>query len=1035
MATYVPGSETYLPDIKPFTPDYKFLSAVLDVRQDKYNTNWQATNNVYNKVVFADMLRKDTNEQREQYVNNLAPSLEKISGMDLSLAQNAQSAKAVFAPFFEDKLIVKDMVKTANYRKEMSHAERLLASPDPNVNGQYWRDGVSALQYRMEDFINMDADAAINTPLYKYVPNVNLFKLSEEILGGLEPPLSITYDVESPTGEWIITKKNGEAVVGPALQILRNRLATDGRVIQAYQTKAYVAGRDFAAAGMQAGDFNSVEEGQNAWAQATISNIEFNNEQRLKEGALNLENQRAVNVRWSNYKKQYGIVPGSTEDEIMTDQLTAYEATKLELENQMEVKRTIDTPSNNLETTLNRAYQLLMMTNMNSDMIKAAEAFSMRDMESTIRESKFEIQKRKFANDKALLQMKFDNDAKIKAAEEAEEEEGAELREVLNLNSSEINPQAAEFPTDADGNLNSNSDVLATSYYQVQEDASELTSRKINAILESLRLTRNNGDNADGTYTINLEEGSFTGSTEELAYLMNKKNSSGSFIYTQRINELYEQQANIVLPIDPVTGKTEAFKTNPYLERNTEFGVLRNNMTVLNSDIVSSDMSLKATLDLYKENYAVSERAVKNSNEDVKGMIGLGMPGLYKKDSDIPMTQDEYVQAVIEGVKNKTITNYNRSGIDGTNNPNYIDYVPAMGSTRDENTPRRAPEDEGLFEAFGVGELDFDEKLGLDVDEVTKEAKIAYNALYEGLNNQLITGGNGGTYKSMKYGRTGEYEDAYIGSTIGGIFNAKVMKGGGYDQVVHYINQKNSLDAKGITPTVYFGPNMNDDQIGLAKIGLDFMEEFQSDIIYYANDDGASKSKVPSIKIEYGSTLGPVDKGGAKTTAGYIITPSPEYLRSKYPTTGLSDEEKIQLKTKTDVLANGFSIVYDKDLDLNPYKEKAFFGNNVVANVMSTENGIYTVPVVINENSVGSYSIQKSPTSNSYILNTNPRGFDSENGRWIQYENGMSQTIPIINNNFAILDEYKAMAESALIESGNESIAAFNKYRKLNGVK
>ena len=101
MATYVPGSETYLPDIKPFTPDYKFLSAVLDVRQDKYNTNWQATNNAYNKIVYADMSREDTNEQREQYVSNLTPALEKISGMDLSLAQNAQSAKAVFAPFFE----------------------------------------------------------------------------------------------------------------------------------------------------------------------------------------------------------------------------------------------------------------------------------------------------------------------------------------------------------------------------------------------------------------------------------------------------------------------------------------------------------------------------------------------------------------------------------------------------------------------------------------------------------------------------------------------------------------------------------------------------------------------------------------------------------------------------------------------------------------------------------------------------------------------------------------------------------------------
>lgn len=355
MATYVPGSEQYLPDIKPFTPDYKFLSAVLDVRQDKYNTNWQATNDVYNKVVFADMSRQDTNSQREQYVNNLAPALEKISGMDLSLAQNVQSAKSVFAPFFEDKLIVKDIVKTANYRKEMGYAERLLASPDPTVNRQYWRDGVAELQYRMEDFINMDPDAALNTSLYKYVPAPNLFEIAEDILSEQKPPLSIKYDVLSPDGEWIITKKNGELLVGPALQILRNQLATDGRIIRSYQTKAYVASRDFAAAGMEAGDFNSVEEGQDAWAQSTISNIEFNNEQRLKTGLNAIAEQREINVRWDNYKKQYGIVPGSVEEKIMNDQLTAYEKTKLELENQIDIKKVINTPSNNLETTLNRA--------------------------------------------------------------------------------------------------------------------------------------------------------------------------------------------------------------------------------------------------------------------------------------------------------------------------------------------------------------------------------------------------------------------------------------------------------------------------------------------------------------------------------------------------------------------------------------------------------------------------------------------------------------------------------------------------------
>ena len=57
MATYIKGADTYLPDIKPFTPDYKFLSAVLETRQDKYDTNFKATNELNNKVVYADLSR------------------------------------------------------------------------------------------------------------------------------------------------------------------------------------------------------------------------------------------------------------------------------------------------------------------------------------------------------------------------------------------------------------------------------------------------------------------------------------------------------------------------------------------------------------------------------------------------------------------------------------------------------------------------------------------------------------------------------------------------------------------------------------------------------------------------------------------------------------------------------------------------------------------------------------------------------------------------------------------------------------------
>ena len=46
MATYIKGSKSYVPDIKPLTPDYKFLSAVLETRTDKYDANLKATNDI-----------------------------------------------------------------------------------------------------------------------------------------------------------------------------------------------------------------------------------------------------------------------------------------------------------------------------------------------------------------------------------------------------------------------------------------------------------------------------------------------------------------------------------------------------------------------------------------------------------------------------------------------------------------------------------------------------------------------------------------------------------------------------------------------------------------------------------------------------------------------------------------------------------------------------------------------------------------------------------------------------------------------------
>ena len=82
MATYIKGADAYLPDIQPFTPDYKFLSQVVNTRTDKYDANFKATNDLYNKVVYADLSRQDTKDRRDQYAQQIGPQIEKISGLE-----------------------------------------------------------------------------------------------------------------------------------------------------------------------------------------------------------------------------------------------------------------------------------------------------------------------------------------------------------------------------------------------------------------------------------------------------------------------------------------------------------------------------------------------------------------------------------------------------------------------------------------------------------------------------------------------------------------------------------------------------------------------------------------------------------------------------------------------------------------------------------------------------------------------------------------------------------------------------------------
>ena len=1082
MATYVPGSEQYLPDIKPFTPDYKFLSQVLDVRQDRYNVNWQATNDVYNKVVYADLSRTDTGERREQYVNNLGPSLEKISGMDLSLAQNAQSAKAVFAPFFEDKLIVKDMVKTANYRKQKAYAQRLQGSVDENQRDLWWLDGVKELDYRMQDFLKMSPDEALNAPIYKYTPDADLGKMAEKILGELKPPLKMTYDHFGTNpdvinddgtitkgkinGDWIITTTNGEIVTGPALALINERLSDDPRVQNAYRTQAYVAGRDFAAEGMAEGAYGSVQEGQNAWATETIRRIEENNNKDITDGTKSLAEKQDSTVRWSNYKKITGVIPGSEDDKLMQEVTSDFESVSNTLQNKLKIRDVINNESPDLESNLNRAYQLLQMTNIQGDMLKAAQAFSMRDMKSTMRETQAAKDKRKFIYDSALEETRAINRSLLQSQKKSDDFDNAlqmailkgeianpddpTLKELNKLRKDYTDPGATSFNLEDEDFITLASDDQFFVKQNIDRD------KQIAAIIEyTNELNSSVGDKQSTTaITTTSREGEEIVqnlTSEQLESFLtrratNKEGEDLGYENVGAINSLFNEY------LKSIKNKDEISKKNPtFVNIGNGYSDLLRIFTDIETQVGITNMNQRTTrLDQYNAYNQVEALVVAEDSKrgyNVKGLLESGMPSLWYQDKDdktgLPIgawkmyTRKEYEDLAIELAIEGKLINFDRKGVDvgKTAAKDYMEDVEELYATFKESG-------EPLQYANSYKERNsarYDEqgnrRQTVNKSAVMDDARYIWDKLQEE-HNEAMKGGNPeiktSTFNSVSqrasnttaalsnYGVQVANVNPEIRNTKTDIIYATMLK------------QRRVLEEKGISPTFYIDDIDDAKEDGpLAEAVFDaFNSNFQS----FRSDSrtSASVEKTPIGKFVYGAVYGDPEDGN-KTTAGYTFYPSEAWLTSSVKGGG-GDSQYSGLNTqqRKNIVENGITMIFEQDQDIS---EGALRfnrgGNSIVAATIESKGGYWNQPVVVEDGVKGGEFSWKKINKNNYVLNYELQTYiPSQNGKGGGYvPNGIvSQRVninpegSIYGGTMSILEKQQEDIRKLLVAQGNRNL-------------
>ena len=299
MSTYLQGVTDYIPQIQPFQPDLNFYNTLLSTKQTQYDTNWKALNKMYSQYYNADLTREGNINKRDNFMKQAEFNLQRISQLDLSLEKNIDQATQIFKPFYEDKSLMKDMAWTKNHTRQLNIANSLKGSSNKDDRDMYWDTGVTAMNYKKEEFKNASEEEALNFENVEYTRYVNVNKEAMKL--AKESGLSITTPEPLTRGDdWIITTTNGERLIEPLSKLFESQLGSDPAIQAVYKTQAYVDRKNYAAS--NAAQFkNGESEAEMKYLETQFNTLKEENTRRLQTLK---ENSNSYDAKIADLKKQ-----------------------------------------------------------------------------------------------------------------------------------------------------------------------------------------------------------------------------------------------------------------------------------------------------------------------------------------------------------------------------------------------------------------------------------------------------------------------------------------------------------------------------------------------------------------------------------------------------------------------------------------------------------------------------------------------------------------------------------------------------------
>lgn len=409
MATYLKGSNKYIPQIQPYQPDFNFYKTVLDTKTAQYEAGYDRVNSIYGTLLNSPLTRQDTSTMRNDFFSKANNEIQRLAGVDLSIEDNQRAAFQVFKPLTTNKLFAKDVNFTKDVYNEYDRAEFFRNCLNPkDCGGKYWDGGVQYLQYKAQDFANATEQEAMNMSSPKYVPFVNV--VDDAVDFAIKSKLEM--QTVSSDGRYIYTTTNGTPMEAPLYNYFLAKYGNEQQVADMYNVSAYLQRKNYGQE--KAAEFGSEEAAEADYIRQVI---DAENKANRESKIASQETKETINAKKTvveDYIKQNGVDPDEDQDLIeYYRRLNDDEAVADETDNYYTQSLDITSPTAieglSQSALAARADAILARGLLSKDLADAATSYAQLTQKQDVKADPIYLENLNFSHQVSLKSMEIEN--------------------------------------------------------------------------------------------------------------------------------------------------------------------------------------------------------------------------------------------------------------------------------------------------------------------------------------------------------------------------------------------------------------------------------------------------------------------------------------------------------------------------------------------------------------------------------------------------------------------------------------------------